>query len=160
MGEASVVIGGEAGDGVRAAGGLLGRIFNRHGLYVFVRDDYQSLIRGGHNFSQVRAGTEKVQSQVEGAEVVVALDDGTVEKHGDRLARDGVLLLDSGRVEVGGSVSVPLPMTEMVEEEGGPRSRGTPSPSAPSLISTDSTWRSYWKPYATFTPSRRIRTSP
>lgn len=116
---ASVVIGGEAGDGVRAAGGILGKIFNRHGLYSFVREDYQSLIRGGHNFSQIIASPEKVWSQYDEAEIVVALDERTVENHKDRLSDDGVLIYDSDNVDYDGSNSEPVPMSSMVEDVEG-----------------------------------------
>lgn len=117
--EASVVIGGEAGDGVRAAGNVVGRIFNRHGLYAFVREDYQSLIRGGHNFSQVRAAPEKVWSQVESADIVVALDERSIENHEDRLPADGKLVFDSDDLDYSSDKASPMPLTSMVEEVGG-----------------------------------------
>lgn len=113
--EASVVIGGEAGDGVRASGELLGRIFNRHGFYSFVRDDYQSLIRGGHNFSQIRASSEKIWSQIEGADVVIALDERSIENHEDRLTDGGILIFDSDDLDYDSEKAGPLPLTSMVE---------------------------------------------
>lgn len=117
--EASVVIGGEAGDGVRAAGNIIGRIFNRHGLYSFVREDYQSLIQGGHNFSQVRAASEKVRSQIETANIVVALDDRSIENHEDRLPTDGKLVFDSDDLDYSSDKACPMPLTSMVEEVEG-----------------------------------------
>ncbi|GAG78724.1 unnamed protein product, partial [marine sediment metagenome] len=47
MQDISFLIGGQAGDGVMRTAELLGKAFNRLGLYAFVINDYQSLIRGG-----------------------------------------------------------------------------------------------------------------
>jgi len=113
------VIGGEAGDGVRAAGGVLGKILNRHGLYSFVRDDYQSLIRGGHNFSQVIADSEKVWTQYHDAEVLVALDERTLKKHEDRLSDGGQIIFDPDELDYDSEMSFPVPMSSMVEEVEG-----------------------------------------
>ncbi|KXA95103.1 hypothetical protein AKJ65_02510, partial [candidate division MSBL1 archaeon SCGC-AAA259E19] len=119
MTEASVVIGGEAGDGIRAAGNLIGRIFNRHGLYSFVRDDYQSLIRGGHNYSQVRASSEKIWSQRREADIVVALDERSIENHEDRLEEDGMLIVDSDDLDYESKRTRSMPLTSMVEDVEG-----------------------------------------
>ncbi|MEM2602426.1 MAG: 2-oxoacid:acceptor oxidoreductase family protein, partial [Candidatus Bathyarchaeia archaeon] len=50
MGEFSILIGGQAGDGIKQAGNAIARVFNRLGYWIFVYEDYPSLIRGGHNF--------------------------------------------------------------------------------------------------------------
>lgn len=115
MKEASVLFGGEAGDGVRSAGSLVGRIFNRHGLYSFVRDDYQSLIRGGHNYSQIRASPEKIWSQKREAEIVIALDERSIESHEDRLTDRGVLIIDSDDLDYESPKTHSMPLTSMVE---------------------------------------------
>ncbi len=115
----SIILAGEAGDGVRAAGNLLGRIFNRHGLYSFVRDDYQSLIRGGHNFSQVRVSDERVWSQRDEAHIVVAMDERSINNHRDRITSDGLLIFDSEEVEHDSEKSCQVPLSSMVEEAEG-----------------------------------------
>ncbi len=117
--EASIVIGGEAGDGVRAVGGVLGRIFNRHGLYSFVREDYQSLIRGGHNYSQVVASSEKIWNQYQEAEILVALDERTIDNHEDYLSEDAKLIFDPEEVDYDSEKAHPVPLSSMVEEVEG-----------------------------------------
>lgn len=117
--EGNVLIAGEAGDGVRAAGNVVGRIFNRHGLYSFVRDDYQSLIRGGHNFSQVRGSSEKIWSHIEKTDVVLAFDERSIENHEERLDKEGLLIFDSDDLDHDSEKSRPMPLTSMVEEVEG-----------------------------------------
>ncbi len=55
MPEYSILIGGKAGEGLNKAGIILARIMNGLGYRVFMYYDYPSLIRGGHNFSIIRA---------------------------------------------------------------------------------------------------------
>ena len=49
----SILIGGEAGQGSRMAGLIIAKFFNQLGYRIYIYEDYQSLIRGGHNFSQI-----------------------------------------------------------------------------------------------------------
>ena len=48
--ELNYMVGGEAGQGVQSVGFLMGRLFTHGGLHVFADQDYESRIRGGHNF--------------------------------------------------------------------------------------------------------------
>ena len=46
-------MGGKAGQGINKISEIVSETLVRHGYYVFVYRDYQSLIRGGHNFNIV-----------------------------------------------------------------------------------------------------------
>ncbi|MGD8566384.1 MAG: 2-oxoacid:acceptor oxidoreductase family protein, partial [Candidatus Bathyarchaeota archaeon] len=59
----SILIGGEAGAGITRSGFLFAKACLKGGLNVFGINDYQSLIRGGHNFYVVRVDAEEVYSQ-------------------------------------------------------------------------------------------------
>ena len=52
--EANFMVGGEAGQGVQSVGFLLGKVFSRGGYHILADQDYESRIRGGHNFFRVR----------------------------------------------------------------------------------------------------------
>ncbi len=43
-------IGGEAGQGIQTVGEALAKVLSRLGYHVFTSQDYESRIRGGHNF--------------------------------------------------------------------------------------------------------------
>lgn len=75
--EYSVLIGGQAGDGIRLAGSSVARLFNRLGYWVFAYNDYQSLIRGGHNFTIVRASGKRVQAHRDRVDILIALNQET-----------------------------------------------------------------------------------
>jgi len=95
----SVLVGGKAGDGINEAGNLIARLMNRLGYRVYVEVDYPSLIRGGHNFSIVRCAREKVGCRTDRLDVVMALNDETVERHAHRLGGAGTLVIDTGSVK-------------------------------------------------------------
>jgi 2-oxoglutarate ferredoxin oxidoreductase subunit alpha len=46
----SIMIGGDAGQGVESSGAGFALALARAGLHVFALQDYRSRIRGGHNF--------------------------------------------------------------------------------------------------------------
>ena len=124
--DVSVLIGGEAGAGISAAGDLLGRTLLRHGFYVFGAIDYPSLIRGGHNFYSLRVSTEPVFSQWHSYDVVVALDEKTIRLHEDKIVAGGAMIYDSDEVSVEDIshledvVLYPIPLTKITKELEGP----------------------------------------
>jgi 2-oxoglutarate ferredoxin oxidoreductase subunit alpha len=56
----SVKIGGEAGQGIQTVGTLLASACHEAGLYLMGINDFESRIRGGHSFFQLRIGSEPV----------------------------------------------------------------------------------------------------
>ena len=123
MKEISILIGGKAGDGIRQAGHTLARLLNRIGYRIFFYDDYPSLIRGGHNFSIIRASKKKIEAHKEKVDLIVALNQDAVEKHKHRLNSGGMILYDSEKVEARG-VGVDF-MGIVKELEGVPIMRNT-----------------------------------
>jgi len=96
--EVSVLIGGEAGAGISAAGVSLGKIFMRGGLHVFGTVDYPSLIRGGHNFYMIRASQNPVFSQWDTHNLIIALDANSIQRHWKVLKPDGGIIYDSDEI--------------------------------------------------------------
>jgi len=95
------LIGGKAGEGVKKAGSVAANLFAGMGRSAFQYDDYQSLIRGGHNFSVVSTATHDVDSHYGKAELIVALDARSYAKHRNSLAPGGVLVCDADSVPDG-----------------------------------------------------------
>jgi 2-oxoglutarate ferredoxin oxidoreductase subunit alpha len=110
--EHSVLIGGQAGDGIMQAGNVAARLFNRLGYWVFVYQDYPSLIRGGHNFAIIRAGQKRVLAHSDQIDILVALNQDTFEKHKWRLKGDSTVVFDQSKVKAEG---LGLPLSEIVK---------------------------------------------
>ncbi len=118
----STLIGGIAGDGINEAGLTVARLFSRLGYHIYMYYDYPSLIRGGHNFSLVRAGRQKIASHTDQIDVLIALNQETVEKHMSRLKDSSFVIYDADKVKLDGmkQKSCALPITSILKEAEAP----------------------------------------
>lgn len=91
----TIKIGGEAGQGIQTVGDTLAHIFARAGYYVFTHQDYESRIRGGHNFYQIRISDKPVSASRSKVNILVALDRESITQHEIELADDGHVLYDA-----------------------------------------------------------------
>ncbi|KPK02033.1 MAG: 2-oxoacid:ferredoxin oxidoreductase subunit alpha [Nitrospira bacterium SG8_35_4] len=91
----TIKIGGEAGQGIQTIGGTLARLFARSGLHVFTHQDYESRVRGGHNFYQLRLSDRPLTASRDKIDILIALDKEGIHRHRDELAEDGKIVYDS-----------------------------------------------------------------
>ncbi|MFW6141875.1 MAG: 2-oxoacid:acceptor oxidoreductase subunit alpha [Candidatus Saliniplasma sp.] len=105
------IVGGKAGEGVKKAGSAATNLFRSLGRRTFEMDDYQSVIRGGHNFSVVSSSTDDIYSHYMKADVIVNLDDRSYNIHKDHLKEDGLMIYNSGDTEDGDGVGLPIDKT-------------------------------------------------
>ncbi len=122
----SILIGGEAGQGLSRSGTLLGKALMRGGLHVFGSIDYPSVIRGSHNFYTLTASDEEVHSNGDSVDLVLALNKETVLLHVGELSPGGGIVYDEG-IEISSEELgrddvrlLPFPLTGIVKEIGGP----------------------------------------
>jgi 2-oxoglutarate ferredoxin oxidoreductase subunit alpha len=109
------LVGGEAGHGVRRAGAVAAELFGELGRYAFEYDDYQSLIRGGHNFSVVTSSVQPVLSQYIHADVVVALDARSYRLHSDHIAPSGLVVYNNDAVKDARPDDIGLPLSTLAK---------------------------------------------
>jgi len=107
------MVGGEAGQGVQSVGFLLAKVFARGGYHVFADQDYESRIRGGHNFFRVRVSDSKVGAIAEDVDILIALNNDSIELHQAKMATRGIIIFDGEKIKAfggndGGLLSIPL----------------------------------------------------
>jgi 2-oxoglutarate ferredoxin oxidoreductase subunit alpha len=103
------MVGGEAGQGVQLAGFLLAKALARGGYHVFADQDYESRVRGGHNFFRVRVKDSRVGAIAETLDMLIVLDKESITLHKKELT--GVTIFDGERIKGAGGnglFSVPL----------------------------------------------------
>jgi 2-oxoglutarate ferredoxin oxidoreductase subunit alpha len=117
----TVMVGGEAGQGIQSLGAVLARAVANRGFHVFADQDYESRVRGGHNFFRVRAGDRPVMAPSERLDVLIALDNRTIELHKNELKSGGVIVRDGeeekGKPPKDGYLAVPL--ARLAQESAG-----------------------------------------
>ncbi|HUK92623.1 MAG TPA: 2-oxoacid:acceptor oxidoreductase subunit alpha [Methanomicrobiales archaeon] len=117
MSEYSILIGGKAGEGLNKAGIILARIMNGLGYRVFMYYDYPSLIRGGHNFSIIRAAPGRIYSHRTRVDFLLAMNRETLDLHAHRRGPGTVAIFNSDAVKAEG---IGLPLSQIAKEEGAP----------------------------------------
>ncbi|MDY0291664.1 MAG: 2-oxoacid:acceptor oxidoreductase subunit alpha [Desulfuromonadaceae bacterium] len=88
----TVKIGGEAGQGIQTVGDLLCRVCRQAGYFFLAINDYESRVRGGHNFLQLRISDSPVLAPASQVDLLVDLDGVTCALHEDELKEDGLIL--------------------------------------------------------------------
>jgi 2-oxoglutarate ferredoxin oxidoreductase subunit alpha len=102
MQEFSVLIGGKAGEGINVAGATIARLCTRCGYHTYISYDYPSLIRGGHNFSLIRAAERAVHTHRDRVDFLLALNQDCIREHAHRITGTTVILYDTNAVRTGG----------------------------------------------------------
>jgi 2-oxoglutarate ferredoxin oxidoreductase subunit alpha len=120
----NILIGGAAGQGIDTTVAILEKALKKSGYYVFTVRDFMSRVRGGHNFSMLRFGTEEITSHNDKLDGLIALNDETVTLHKDKLKSKGFILCDSSLSTEGAQV-IKLDMDKMAKDLGNIRASGS-----------------------------------
>lgn len=117
----TIKIGGEAGQGIQTIGETLSVVFARLGYHLFTNQDYESRIRGGHNYYQLRLSNRPVHCARSKVDIVVALDKESIRRYEGELTEHGQVVYDSkalGEVHTGNRF-LDVPFVELAIQHGG-----------------------------------------
>ncbi|MCX7751768.1 MAG: 2-oxoacid:acceptor oxidoreductase subunit alpha [Blastocatellia bacterium] len=124
MREVTVGIGGAAGDGLDKTGDTLAKTAARLGLYVYAYNSYQSVIRGGHIWLRVRIGEKKLTSHGDQVNVLIALNQDSIERHAREVEPGGAIIYNSDKLKLDPTLlrdnvlPVPLPVSAITKPFG------------------------------------------
>ena len=129
----TVRIAGANGDGVESSGALLMKVAAKNGMQAFGYRGYQSIIRGGHVWFQVRVGDcdEKLQSYGHTIDILVALNQDAILNQASHLSDGASVIYDPTKVKVDTLDAtkcklVPVPMLDIaLQVSGDPIMRNT-----------------------------------
>jgi len=88
----NILFGGAAGTGPNVLAHILGTSLVKSGFYVFCSREYQSQIRGGHNFNLLTFSEKPLFSNDSKLDIIVALDEETKKVHEHELKKDGLII--------------------------------------------------------------------
>ena len=91
----SWLIGGPQGSGVDTAANIFSRVSAKLGYHIFGKREYHSNIKGEHSYFVVRLSDEKISSNVNGANIMVAYDAETLIRHCLEIFKGGAIIYDS-----------------------------------------------------------------
>jgi 2-oxoglutarate ferredoxin oxidoreductase subunit alpha len=122
----TIIIGGQAGQGINKVSEIISNVLSKHGYFTFNYRDYASLIRGGHNFNTLTISDEPIESHESKADILVALDERSIKTHKQALKKKGITILgdqfkNEGRnqnIALAGSLTkiLGIPLSELETE--------------------------------------------
>lgn len=117
----SIRITGEAGQGIQTIGGTLAKVFARSGYHVLTHQDYESRVRGGHNFYQIRFSDTPVMSPRDRVDILAAMDSEGLSFDARDLTDNGLVIYDSKALkqEHDGPNFLDVPFSALAVEHGG-----------------------------------------
>ena len=132
MSSVNVRIAAANGDGVESSGSLLIKVAASYGLKVFGYRGYQSIIRGGHVWYQIRVGDEDLYGYGDGVDILVAMNQDAINNQKSHLNKGASVIYDPAKINVDSIKDnkdfklVPIPMLDIaVKVSGDPIMRNT-----------------------------------
>jgi 2-oxoglutarate ferredoxin oxidoreductase subunit alpha len=90
--DVSIVLCGEAGQGIQTVEQLLVGIFKLSGYHVFATKEYMSRIRGGTNSTELRIGSKRVAAYVDKIDILIPLSNLALEHLKRRITTKTIII--------------------------------------------------------------------
>ncbi|MCH8120636.1 MAG: 2-oxoacid:acceptor oxidoreductase subunit alpha [Planctomycetes bacterium] len=90
----SIVLCGQAGQGIQTVEYLLTRIFKLSGYNVFATKEYMSRIRGGTNSTEIRVSSGSVRASVSRIDILIPLNQGAIQHVEKRISPQTIILAE------------------------------------------------------------------
>ncbi len=104
----NILIGGRAGQGINKVSEIVSNVLANYGYFTFNYRDYQSLIRGGHNFNVLSVSEKQISSHETKMDIIVALDERTIKTHEASLKKGGIIITRKEFLNEGRNLNIAL----------------------------------------------------
>jgi 2-oxoglutarate ferredoxin oxidoreductase subunit alpha len=98
MDDVSVVLCGEAGQGIQTIESILAPLLQLSGYHVFSTKEYMSRIRGGSNSTEIRVSSKRVCAYVKRIDLLIPLDDAAIVHLRERITKKTLIIGDKGSI--------------------------------------------------------------
>jgi len=119
--EVSIVLCGEAGQGIQTVEHILTQTLKLSGCHVFSTQEYMSRIRGGSNSTLVRISSSRASAPVDRIDLLIPFSPGALN-HVQKKISPGTILLGEKKIygnEYHGERALDVPLSEIAQEIGG-----------------------------------------
>lgn len=119
--DVSIVLCGEAGQGIQTVEEILVQSVKLGGYNVFSSKEYMSRIRGGENSTEIRVSPKRVTAYVDRIDILIAISKGAIDHLEERISPDTLIIGDEKTLaEVERQEVIKIPFLKMAAEIGGP----------------------------------------
>ena len=99
MNDISIVLCGEAGQGIQTVEQLFTKIVKKAGFNVFSTKEYMSRVRGGSNSTQLRISTEPVSAYINRIDILITLSEYAIKHLGDRVSNKTIIIGEKNHIK-------------------------------------------------------------
>jgi 2-oxoglutarate ferredoxin oxidoreductase subunit alpha len=116
--DVTVVLCGEAGQGIQTVEQLLSRLFLKAGMNIYATKEYMSRVRGGSNSTTLRVSSAPVQAYLERIDILLPLDSDAITHLQGRIKPATVIIGDKASLKTELPV-VDIQLAKLSAEVGG-----------------------------------------
>jgi 2-oxoglutarate ferredoxin oxidoreductase subunit alpha len=106
--EFSILLAGEAGQGINSIETVLVRLLKQCGLHVFATKEYMSRVRGGTNSTSIRISERRVNAPVDAVDLFIPLTEAAVQRYQHRISDVTIIAGEQSVVKKDGMYDVPF----------------------------------------------------
>jgi len=118
--DVSIVLCGEAGQGIQSVEAILVQAIKKTGYNVFSTKEYMSRVRGGENSTELRVSSKRVLAYVDRIDILLSLSEGAVPHLENRISESTLIMGDEKQLKsTSHKKTLPIPLFEMAKEMGG-----------------------------------------
>ncbi len=115
--EISIVLSGEAGQGINTVSDVLTNIAHSANIYAFTWTELMSRIRGGVNSTQIRLSNKRTRAPVNKIDVLIPLNESAFHHNANRISKKTLILSE---FNINGLATFNIPYLKRAKEIGNP----------------------------------------
>ncbi len=117
----TIVLCGEAGQGIQTIEAFLTQLFKNAGFHIFAAKEYMSRIRGGSNSTEIRVSSRPVAAFSEPIDLLIPLDKEAIPHLGKRITSETKIIGEVAQILPPDGISVEdVPFSKIAVEIGNP----------------------------------------
>lgn len=121
--DVSIVLCGQAGQGIQTVERILVRLLKLSGFHVFATKEYMSRVRGGNNSTEIRISSNRVSAFVDRMDILIPFHKGALKHVERRISPKSFILGDeeiiSKDCQASRSQCIPVPLSKIASDIGG-----------------------------------------
>ena len=117
--DVSIVLAGEAGQGIQTIETMLAKILKHAGMNVFCCKEYMSRVRGGTNSTEIRVGSLPFAAFIDRIDLCVPLDEKAIRHLGSRVSETTLIIGEQQVLKTSREI-LEVPFSKIALELGNP----------------------------------------
>ena len=119
--DVSIVLCGEAGQGIQTVEAILVQAVKLGGYNVFSSKEYMSRVRGGENSTQIRVSSNRTIAYLDRIDILVAISKGAIDHLKERISENTLIVGDEDTLkEIDRPDVIKIPFLKIAKDIGGP----------------------------------------